>query len=58
MRTEPTKMSKISIEKIPIDVVIIKNQNDNPAVTARDLNLDEDVFILNRIYECHQTRLS
>ena len=47
------KINKNSIEKAPIDDVIIKNQNVNPAVTAIDLNLGEDVFILNRIDECY-----
>jgi hypothetical protein len=32
---------------------MIKNQNDNPAVTAIDLNLGELVCILNRIDKCH-----
>ena len=48
-----TKMIKISIENIPVDDVMIKNQNDNPAVTARDLNRGELVFILNRVDKCH-----
>ena len=38
-------------------LVIIKNQNENPAVTANDLNLGEDNSILNRIDKSHQTRL-
>ena len=37
--------------------VIIKNQNENPAVTANDLNLGEDNSILNRIDKSHQTSL-
>jgi hypothetical protein len=37
-----------SIEKIPIEEIIIKNQNDNPAVTASDLNLGEEEFISDR----------
>jgi len=53
LRTIATNMIKISNENIPIDVVMIKNQNDNPAVTARDLNLGDDAFILNRIDKCH-----
>ena len=44
---------KISTENIPVDDVMIKNQNDNPAVTAKDLNLGELVCILNRIDKCH-----
>ena len=38
-------------------LVIIKNQNENPAVTANDLNLGEDNSILNRIDKSHQTSL-
>ena len=44
---------KISTANIPVDDVMIKNQNDNPAVTAKDLNLGELVCILNRIDKCH-----
>ena len=51
--TIATNMIKISIEKIPVEVVIIKNQNDNPAVTASDLNRGELVCILNRVDKCH-----
>ena len=53
LRTIPTNIIKISIENIPVDDVMIKNQKDNPAVTARDLNLGDDAFILNRIDKCH-----
>tara|TARA_B100000029_G_scaffold419392_1_gene424882 strand:+ start:492 stop:716 length:225 start_codon:yes stop_codon:yes gene_type:complete len=49
---EITKMRKISIEKLPIAFKIIKNQNENPAVTASDLNRGDDNSILNRINEC------
>ena len=56
-RTDAMKTSSASVEKYPIADIIMKNQNDNPAVTASDLNLGEDVCILNRIDECHQTRL-
>ena len=45
-------MTSISIENKPVDEVIIKNQNDIPAVTARDLNLVEDVSMLYWIDEC------
>ena len=48
-----TKMIKISIENIPVDDVMIKNQKDNPAVTAKDLNRGELVCILNRVDKCH-----
>jgi len=53
LRTIATNMIKISIENISVDDVMMKNQNDNPAVTARDLNLGDDAFILNRIDKCH-----
>ena len=53
LRTVATNIIEISIENIPIDVVMIKNQNDSPAVIASDLNLGEDAFILYRIDECH-----
>jgi hypothetical protein len=53
LRTIATNIIKISIENIPVDEVIRKNQKDNPAVTARDLNLGELVCILNRIDKCH-----
>ena len=53
LRTATTNIIKISIENIPVDDVIIKNQKDNPAVTARDLNRGELVCILNRIDKCH-----
>ena len=35
-------MPKISREKLPIADVIIKNQNEKPAVTASALNLGDD----------------
>ena len=38
LRTAATNIIKISIENIPVEDVIIKNQNDNPAVTVNDLN--------------------
>ena len=53
LRTDITNIIKISIENIPVEDVIIKNQNDNPAVTASDLNRGELVCILNRIDKCH-----
>ena len=52
---KPTSNSK---EKIPAIEEIIKNQKENPAVIANDLNLGEDNSILNRIDECNQTTLS
>ena len=56
-RIIPIKIAKYSIEKIPVLEVIIKNQKDNPAVIASDLNLGEDVCILNRINKSYKTRL-
>ena len=53
IRTNTTNVAKYSIEKIPIDEVMMKNQNDNPAVIARDLNRGDDASILNRIDKCH-----
>ena len=53
LRTIATNMIKISIENIPVVDVMIKNQKDNPAVTASDLNRGELVCILNRIDKCH-----
>ncbi len=51
------KIRKASIENIPNADVIIKNQKEKPAVTATALNLDEEVFILNRINKCYKTTL-
>lgn len=54
LRIDITNMIKISTENIPVDCVIMKNQNDNPAVTARDLNLGDDAFvILYGVDKCH-----
>ena len=55
--TTPIKISKNSIENTLKLELIIKNQNENPAVTANDLNLGEDNSILNRIDKSHQTSL-
>ena len=41
-----------SIENAPIVLVMIKNHNDKPALTARALNRGEDSSILNWIDEC------
>ena len=53
LRTDITNIIKISIENIPVDDVIMKNQNVSPAVTASDLNRGELVCILNRIDKCN-----
>ncbi len=52
-RTDAMKTSSTSVEKYPIADIIIKNQNDNPAVTASDLNLGEDVSMLYWINKCY-----
>ena len=44
-----TKIPKYSMLNTPAAFENMKNQNDNPAVTAKDLNLADDVCILNRI---------
>ena len=52
VKTIPIKIAKYSTLNNPAAFVNIKNQNDSPAVTARDLNLGDDDCILNRINEC------
>ena len=52
MRTDAIKTRNISIEKYPKEDVIIKNQNESPAVIASALNLREDASMLNRINKC------
>ena len=47
-----------SMENNPIELVITKNQKENPAVTASALNRGEDSFMLNRINKCYKTALS
>lgn len=44
-------------ENFPRDVIITKNQNDKPAVTASALNLGEDSSMLNWVDKCHKTTL-
>ena len=56
--TDAIKIAKNSNEKLPSADVIIKNQNDNPAVTASDLNLGDESSKLDGINKCNQTRLS
>ena len=53
-----TNTASVSKENNPIADVIIKNQKENPAVTARPLNLGEESSILDRIDECYKTGLS
>ena len=47
------KTINTSIENKLKDEVITKNQNDSPAVTARDLNLGDEVSMLYRIDKGH-----
>ena len=55
--TNARKITSDSIENKPDAEVIIKNQKENPAVTASALNLGEDSSILNWINECYETTL-
>jgi len=52
-----TKIASASKENKPTAEDIIKNQKENPAVTANALNLEEDSSILNRINERYKTTL-
>ena len=52
-----TKIANASKENKPVAEEIIKNQKENPAVTAMALNLGDDSSILNRINECYKTSL-
>ena len=52
-----TKIANASKENKPVAEEIIKNHKENPAVTARALNLGEDNSILNWINECYKTAL-
>ena len=57
IKTVATNTASTSKENNPIADVIIKNQKENPAVTARLLNRGEESSILNRINECCKTAL-
>ena len=52
-----TKITNASIENKPVAEEIIKNHKENPAVTARALNLGDDSSILNRIDKRYKTAL-
>lgn len=52
-KTIIAKTASASKEKTPIAVDIMKNQKENPAVTANDLALVDENSILNWINECH-----
>lgn len=53
-----TKIANNSTEKIPIAEVIMKNQKEEPAVTATALNREEDSSILNWINHSYNATLS
>ena len=53
-----TNTASASNENNPTVDVIIKNQKENPAVTASPLNLGEESSILDRIDERYKTGLS
>ena len=55
--TNIRKITNNSNEKEPIAEVIKKNQNVNPAVTARAFTRGDETSILNWINECDQTTL-
>ena len=57
IRMDAINIINNSIENRPVDDVMMKNQNESPAVTASDLNLGEEVSMLYRIDKCHQTWL-
>ena len=48
-----TNTASASKANNPRPDVIIKNQKENPAVTANPLNRGEESSILDRIDECH-----
>ena len=52
-----TKIANASKENKPVAEEIIKNQRENPAVTAKALNLWDVSSILNWINECYKTAL-
>ena len=52
-----TKITNASMENKPVAEEIIKNHKENPAVTARALNLGDDSSILNRIDKRYKTAL-
>lgn len=47
------KIKRSSIENRASEIVIMKNQNDSPAVTAILLNRGEESSNLDRINECY-----
>ena len=57
IKTEIKNAKNICIVNALNAEVIIKNQNENPKVTARDLNLGEENSILNWINKSYQATL-
>ena len=57
IKTATTNTASASKENNPVADVIMKNQKENPAVTAKLLNLGEESSILDRIYERYKARL-
>jgi|APSaa5957512493_1039668.scaffolds.fasta_scaffold467288_1 hypothetical protein len=55
IKTDAIKTTNTSIENKLIEEVITKNQNDIPAVTARDLNLGDEVSMLYRVDKSYQS---
>ena len=53
VKTLAIKMSNISNENTLNAEIIMKNQNERPAVTATDLKRGDDSSILNRIDKSH-----
>ena len=50
-------MINASIENKPAPNDRIKNQKENPAVTANALDFEDENFILYRINECNKSTL-
>jgi len=50
---DATNVINNSNENKPVDNVMIKNQNESPAVTASDLNLEDETFMSDGIDKCH-----
>ena len=49
IKVAAAKIPSASKENSPVMVEIIKNQKENPAVTANAFNLEEECRILDRI---------
>ena len=53
IRIDITNTINISIENMLANDVMMKNQNESPAVTASALNLGEEASMLYWIDKCH-----